>query len=384
MGLIGFSPGSSGTVTVTGAGSEWTNYSSLYVGRSGSGTLAIEAAGRVDSSGGNLGETSGSTGTATVTGNGSMWTTSSSLNIGRYGNGSLAIEAGGLVNSFSGYLGQFSGSTGKATVNGSGSKWINRTGLYIGRSGNGTLAITAGGQVSSAGGYLGDNSGSSGTATVAGAGSKWTITFSLYVGESGNGKLTIEDGGLVSVGGTLTIDNHSPGQSSINITTGGMLALYGNADDSLSQFLELVQGTDAIRFWDDSLSAWAPLASATFGEDYTLEYLSSGDLAGYTLLTVGAASSPGLTGDFNADGSVDGADFLAWQRGESPDPLVEGDLTAWKTNFGASAFEAGSGVAVAASVSVPEPTTGALALLIPLAGLHCRAASKKRRSFAAS
>ena len=157
-----------------------------------------------------------------------------------------------------------------------------------------------------------------------------------------------------------------------------MLALYGNADDTLSQFLALVQqGAGAIRFWDDSLSEWAPLVSATFGEDYTLEYLASGDLAGYTLLTVGEASSPGLAGDFNADGSVDGADFLAWQRGESPDPLGEDSLTAWKTNFGTS--PPGAGI----SLAVPEPTAGALALLFPLVGRLGKAASKKRRLTAA-
>ena len=33
-----------------------------------------------------------------------------------------------------------------------------------------------------------------------------------------------------------------------------------------------------------------------------------------------------LAGDFNNDGVVDGADFLAWQRGESPEPLSAADL----------------------------------------------------------
>ena len=102
-----------------------------------------------------------------------------------------------------------------------------------------------------------------------------------------------------------------------------------------------------------------------------MEYLSTGDLAGYTLLTVGEASSPGLAGDFNADGSVDGADFLAWQRGESPDPLGEDSLTAWKTNFGTS--PPGAGI----SLAVPEPTAGALALLFPLVGRLGKAASNK-------
>ena len=45
-------------------------------------------------------------------------------------------------------------------------------------------------------------------------------------------------------------------------------------------------GTDAIRYWDDSVSDWADITGATYGEDYTLSYLTAGDLAGYTVLTV--------------------------------------------------------------------------------------------------
>ena len=49
----------------------------LYVGRSGSGTLNIEAGGQVSNTTGYLGYDSGSSGTATVTGTGSQWTNSS-------------------------------------------------------------------------------------------------------------------------------------------------------------------------------------------------------------------------------------------------------------------------------------------------------------------
>ena len=77
----------------------------------------------------------------------------------------------------------------------------------------------------------------------------------------------------------------------------------------------------------------------------------------------------GLDGDFNADGVVDGADFLKWQRGESPNPLSADDLTAWRTNYGA-----GPGAAAAAG-AVPEPAAATL-LGLALGG----AAIKRRRS----
>ena len=62
-------------------------------------------------------------------------------------------------------------------------------------------------------------------------------------------------------------------------------------------------------------------------------------------------------GDFDSDGDVDGADFLAWQRGNSPNPLSASDLAEWESNYGAGAGP------LSASTSVPEPSTGLMLLL---------------------
>ena len=143
------------------------------------------------------------------------------------------------------------------------------------------------------------------------------------------------------------------------MTTGGSLAIHGDADDSLNQFLGLAQGTDAIRFWDDSLSDWSLLTNATYAVDYSLEYITAGDLAGYTLLTVGEALSSGQAGDFDSDGDVDGQDFLVWQRtfGSTTDLSADGnqdgvvdaaDFTVWRDNFGSAS-------SMTANVAVPEP-----------------------------
>ena len=88
------------------------------------------------------------------------------------------------------------------------------------------------------------------------------------------------------------IDDSTDEDSFINMATGGMLALMGDVDDSLVDFLELIDGTDAIRYWDDSVSNWADITSATYGQDYTLSYLTEGDLTGYTMLTVTAVPEP--------------------------------------------------------------------------------------------
>jgi hypothetical protein len=65
-------------------------------------------------------------------------------------------------------------------------------------------------------------------------------------------------------------------------------------------------------------------------------------------------------GDYNADGITSGADFLAWQRGESPDPLSAEDLSIWQQAYGQIA-------AAKHNFSVPEPlTAGLLGSLLPL------------------
>ena len=69
----------------------------------------------------------------------------------------------------------------------------------------------------------------------------------------------ITGGGLVSVRGNLTIDYDGNGDGFINMSTGGMLALNREADGSLHEFLGTVIGTDAIRYWDDSISDWADI-----------------------------------------------------------------------------------------------------------------------------
>ena len=338
---LGFNTGTTGNTKITGESSSWTN-SNLHVGGWGVGSLTIEAGGKVDSTFSTLGVNSGSKGTAVVSGVGSQWMSSDSLTVGNRGSGTIRVEAGGnLRNGWTSTLGAYPGSTGTVTIVGTGSRWI--TAVYVGWEGSGTLQVEAGGQVFGTFGHLGVNSGSTGKATVTGPGSLWRNTNSLYVGSSGNGLLTVSNGALVTVKGSLNIDNNLDNDSFVNLATGGMLALRGNGGDSLNQFLDLAYGTDAIRYWDTSLADWSLLTNATYGDDYTLEYLTTGDLAGYTLLTVGRV------GDFDNDGDVDGRDFLAWQR----HPHL-GSLADWQNAYGSDSLSA--------TAVVPEPSCSALLL----------------------
>jgi len=76
------------------------------------------------------------------------------------------------------------------------------------------------------------------------------------------------------------------------MATGGMLALRGEADESLAQFMGLIEGTDAIRYWNESTAGWADITGATLAKDYTLGYLTEGELAGYTILTMSEPATP--------------------------------------------------------------------------------------------
>jgi outer membrane autotransporter protein len=180
LGTIGNLPGSSGTVMVTGPGSNWSNAGSVVVGGLGTGNLTIQDGGVVNSGGGgSVGLAAGSTGTVMVTGAGSIWNNISfglnGLNIGSFGTGSLVVANGGMVTNITGSaanIGQGAGSHGTATVTGAGSSWINIPAVNIGNLGTGTLTIAEGGVVAAPTVAIATNAGSTGTLNIgAGAGS---------------------------------------------------------------------------------------------------------------------------------------------------------------------------------------------------------------------
>ncbi len=79
----------------------------------------------------------------------------------------------------------------------------------------------------------------------------------------------------------------------------------------------------------------------------------------------------GLAGDFDLDDDVDGADFLKWQRGQSPHSGSSAELADWRANFG---------IGTASTHAIPEPA--ALLLALGMAGLTCRKNGARRRAIA--
>lgn len=203
-GFVGGSEFGSGSVTVDGSGSTWTNSGSLTVGGSGVGVLTVSDGGSVTNAEGNIGQHSISpeTSSVTVRDSGSTWDMTGILYVGRSGDGALNVEAGGEVSSLAGIIGNGATSDSSAIIDGAGSKWSNSGNLYVGYDGSGSMDITNGGSVESASGYVGYNSGFSGEVVVSGLGSSWANAIGLQVGVGGSGTLDISDGGSVSVAST--------------------------------------------------------------------------------------------------------------------------------------------------------------------------------------
>lgn len=229
FGYVGHTAGSSGTVTVTGAGSQWNNSGRLYVGNSGTGTLNIGNGGVVSSNAvfSSVGYNTGSQGVVNVNGAGSQWNNSGQLYVGVSGTGTLNIENGGVVSDARGTVGYLSGSSGVVNVTGAGSQW-NTGGLTIGDLGNGNLSIENGGVVSNRIGVIGNDTDSMGVVKVTGAGSQWINSLTLSVGSYGSGTLNVLDSGKVmttalNIGtkGTVNLDGGSLQVGSGSIAAGG-------------------------------------------------------------------------------------------------------------------------------------------------------------------
>lgn len=224
----------------------------LGAGYQGTGSLTIAEGVAVTSPTGRLGVNAGSSGSATVTGAGSGWT-SNALYVGEAGKGELTIAAGGSVTSGSAYI---SGDESRVTVTGDDSI-LDVGALYVGYTGKGELTIAAGGSVTSETGYIGAEindiiSGQrEGSVTVTGEGSTWNITGSegLYVGGArgvgiSTGTLTVADGAEVSTR-TLHASLNNLAGDGVILAKGAVLddtTLVFNASNGLEQTISFGSG----------------------------------------------------------------------------------------------------------------------------------------------
>src|SRR6056297_2499962 len=214
----------------------------LTVGSGNAGSIEISGGGTLDSSlFGIFGETPGSSGTLSISGIGSSLTLFRELRLGLAGAATILIENGGtLTSNTSGavidtILAERPGSIASVTIQDAGSSWQTNDGLRIampatgaGGTSGGTAALTvaAGGKLSSNGGTLSRGAVADATVTVTGSGSEWdTNGFDIFVGsgtDDNRAVLIVEAGGRIS--GDELIVNPSQTQAgtrTVRLGTGG-------------------------------------------------------------------------------------------------------------------------------------------------------------------
>ena len=160
-----------------------------------------------------------------------------------------------------------------------------------------------------------------------------------------------------SLAGWDEADNSSPFRVTEFNPTGVLHLAEGGAVLHLGTLLDLSDGGAAL-------------------EDLTFEFLLS---TGETLVGVIQTAAVGIPGDFDLNGSVDGNDFLVWQRSLGSSASVAGvgadgngngvvdasDLAVWRAHFGTS-------VGGAATARVPEPASSIMTGMLFSVGILSR------------
>jgi hypothetical protein len=186
----------------------------------------------------------------------------------------------------------------------------------------------------------------------------------------GNGTIIgmVQNGGVVSPGtspGALSIDGDYTQSAAGELLI--ELASLTSHDQLLVTGTATTNGTLTINFID----GFTPSA----GQSFTI--LTADDVDGtfgtqslpsvpnlafdviYNAQNVVLKVVPALPGDYNANGTVDAADYVVWRKGLGT-IFTPGDFDVWRCHFGQTA---GSGASADANVAVPEPSTLVLLIL---------------------
>lgn len=195
--------------------------------------------------------------------------------------------------------GKISGATG-IVKNGTGSVTLSTANDYVGAT-----QINAGTLVAANNSALGSTD--AGTTVASGA------SLDISGVDVGGEALTAEGAG---VGGQGAITSSA---SNNGVGNRGLASLTLSGDTTVG-----AHGADAR--WDLRAPGNAP--TLLQGNGHSLTKVGDG------AVNFVNADDGTLGGDFNGDGATDGADFLAWQRGESPNPGSASDLAEWEADYG--------------------------------------------------
>jgi T5SS/PEP-CTERM-associated repeat protein len=339
-GIIAANSGSTGTLTITGAGSRWAQGLGLTVGGAGVGTLNVQSGGTVTGPGATIGSVAGGFGTATITGNNSTWALIGSATVGSNGEGTLTVSSGGQVSTGSAFtVGSGGTGRGNVTVTGIGSRLDVGSALTVGSSGEGSMTVASGGRVSAGTVVIGSGATASGTLSVESGGE---LTANSTITVSNTGRLNL-DGGTVRAGGLAR-----SGAGAVNWGDGTLSIVGGTYDNGGSALV--INGADAgdrptLRLTGDSNSLVAQVGSLTVGGNRGAAL----EVTGGSTLQVPSLSI----------GALDGGDGIVTLSGSESNLSTTGDI-----NVGGTA-SAGGGVAalnIGPQTSVSTASAGQLRL----------------------
>jgi len=287
--VIGRLPGTAGRVDISRSGSELNLDRALFVGDQGSGVLNIEDGARVTSNswGGNsgyIGRRAGTTGVVTVSGTGSDWTTNGTIDVGTEGKGVLIIDDRAAVNvGASLWVGRNDGSKGSLLVTNGGILNV-AANFLVGIHGDGSVEISNGAVVNAKVTTIGEDKDNS-SLLITGQGSQLNNGEFLNVGQqNGTSTLIAADGAKV----TTSLNGSTPG------TTFGM-DIASNAGDK-GNVLVTGEGSVINTYGKTGLTDPASTNSTTLGSKGSgqLTLQNGGHLETYRVVAAAEAGSKGV------------------------------------------------------------------------------------------
>ena len=204
--------------------------------------------------------------------------------------------------------------------------------------------------------------------------------FSTNAGTNGNFGVAqmLKDWSLTSV----YTDFGTDGPTDNDGDTGAFLDMTGAMVADARTMLDV---TNAVKSWQSGGSNFGLNVRAVDTADgWAVNFTGSADPTAIPQLVINYTTdvvTPSEDADFNGDGAVDGADFLAWQQnvgtgttlaqGDANDDAVvnDADLAIWRTQFGPA-------VAAVTTAAVPEPTGLFVALVGSLGMIAARGARR--------
>jgi hypothetical protein len=172
--------------------------------------------------------------------------------------------------------------------------------------------------------------------------------FTMSGGGISNRNVTVSAGGTFSISGGTIFNSRvqAIGETSRVDVTGGTFSWLDAISGGMAHVFGTAFSINGIPIDFGAVSEYAVPASAghmavTYANESANSFKVVQSMGGNITLHLL------IPGDFDGNSDLDGRDFLAWQRGESPNPLSAGDLADWQNNYGTGLL--------AATTVVPEP-----------------------------